>query len=109
MARVYPPACWARARAARAVRGKAPRLAVRRSILMRQSKSGTWSVGIFEWRFGKWQKPEWLCGSAPFEEARGAVDKAWHRYRLPMAWGYATDTHLRPFLLGSSEPIGGAT
>jgi hypothetical protein len=107
MARVYSAACWARARAARAVRGKAPRLAVRRSILMRQSKSGTWSVGIFEWRFGKWRKPEWLCGSVTFEEARATIDAAWKRYRLPMAWGYAADKHLRPFLFGASEPIGG--
>ncbi|MEN2786076.1 hypothetical protein ACFOKI_06690 [Sphingomonas qilianensis] len=107
-ARLYSPTDWARARARRAIRGKAPRLAIRRSILMRQSKSGAWSVGIFEWRFGKWQKPQWLCGSVSFQDARETVSDAWQQYRLPVAWGYAADDRLRPLLFGFSEPIGGA-
>lgn len=103
-AQISPASSWWRARNQRALTGKAPRLAVRRSILMRQAPNGSWTVAVCEWRFGKWKKPEWLCQSVPFDQAHGVTLQAWRQYRLPVCWSYSSDTRLRPFLFGRNEP-----
>ncbi len=103
-AHVYSVSCWWHARQNRARSGKAPRLAVRRSILMRQTPRGSWAVAVCEWRFGKWKKPEWLCQAVPFDEAHSVMLQAWQQYRLPVFWSYSDETRLRPFLFGRNEP-----
>ena len=101
---VYPQSEWFKARAARARAGKAPRLAVIRVILLRQRTDGRWGVMLYERRYGKWSKPEWLCPMTSYGEARAATMKAWRKYRLPIAWAERNDTLLHPFRFGDSEP-----
>lgn len=106
--RVYWPDEWRQARERRAASGRAPRLAVRRSILLRQAPEGEWVAAIYEWRFGKWKQPTWLCGRTALPQARRAALAAWEEHRLPLLWAYADEVGVRPFYPGLSEPGGGA-
>lgn len=103
-ARVYNVADWYGAQRARAMRGKAPRLAVQRGIYLRQSADGRWDVLISERRFGKWGKPEWVCPPGPLQTARAAALTAWRQHKLPLLWTYAGERRVRPFYEGVSEP-----
>jgi len=103
-AHIYWPDAWRQARDRRAVSGKAPRLAVRRSILLRQAPEGEWVAAIYEWRFGKWKQPTWLCGRTGLSEARQVALAAWETHRLPLLWAYRDENCMRPFHLGHSEP-----
>ncbi|WP_426265161.1 hypothetical protein [Sphingomonas sp. PWP1-2] len=103
-ARIYWGAAWKRARDLRASRGKAPRLAVRRAILLRQGANGSWIVGIHEWRFGIWKPPTWLCGWSTLPDARKAALDAWDQHRLPLLWAYHGERNMRPFFRNLNEP-----
>lgn len=103
-ARVYWGKAWAQARDLRASRGKAPRLAVRRAIVLRQGSNGHWVAGIHEWRFGAWKPPTWLCGWESLPEARKAALEAWDRHKIPLLWAYHDERGLRPFFTGLNEP-----
>ena len=102
-ARIYWPSAWSHAREHRARSGKAPRLAVRRSIVLRQGPEGDWSAGVFEWRFGAWKKPNWLCGRVALAEARAAALAEWEKHKLPLLWSYYGEG-VRPFYEGLNEP-----
>lgn len=101
---VLGASAWYAARARRARSGKAPPLALRRSILLRQRGNGEWYVAIYTWRFGRWLEPEWLCPSGPLERAKKAARDAWRRSRLPALWHYAGETGCRPLRFGLNEP-----
>ena len=103
---VYAAPVWHRARARRAVAGKAPRLAISRTIVLRESASGGWSVSIYTQRFGVWGKPERLCDVLPFDTARSVAVEAWRRLRLPMARVFRSDGKLRPFRLDAADMKG---
>ena len=95
---------WYAARARRARAGKAPGLALRRTILLRQRANGQWYAAVYTWRFGRWLEPEWLCASAPLDCAKAAARDAWRRTRLPALWHYAGERDCRPLRFGLSEP-----
>lgn len=103
-ARVYWGGSWQRARELRASRGQAPRLAVRRAILLREGANGRWVAGIYEWRFGRWKPPIWLCGWCTLAEAREAALDAWDQHRLPLLWAYHDERGMRPFFRDLNEP-----
>ncbi|MDY7525848.1 hypothetical protein [Sphingomonas sp. 10B4] len=102
-ARVFGIERWRDARVNRARVGKAPRLAVRRTILLRQTVAGSWAVTVQEWRFGMWKQPEVLCRGVPLPKARATALAAWRDRRLPLLWAYL-DNNTRPFHEGRSEP-----
>lgn len=106
-AHVYPATDWFRARAARASAGRSPRLAVIRSLVLRQSTKGLWSVALMERRFGVWKRPEWLCTGATYPEADAIVRRAWRAHRLPVAYVRQGDRRMRPFHINQPDPIGG--
>jgi hypothetical protein len=103
-ARVYSSGEWLRARARRAIAGKAPRLAVRRCIYIRPWSNDRWATCIAEWRFGKWKDPQWLCGATTFDDARAVAVNAWNIHRLPIMWATGKDRYLRPFCLDAPLP-----
>lgn len=94
---VYPAPEWHRARARRAAAGRAPRLAITRTIALRESSSGAWSVSIITRRFGVWGKATRLCAPTSFDAARAVAVEAWHQYRLPVARVLYADHKMRPF------------
>ncbi len=100
---IYSAPEWHRARQRRAAAGKAPRLAVTRTIAIRQAATGGWSVVIYTRRYGVWSKPERLCGVCSFDEARAVAVAAWRHCRLPIARVLHADGKLRPFLLDRSD------
>ncbi|MDQ0839411.1 hypothetical protein [Sphingomonas faeni] len=106
-AQVYSAAAWVRARADRALSGKAPRLAVIRMLVIRQRPDGGWGVGLMERRYGVWKKPEWLCGATSYAAARAVAEKAWRKHRLPIAYVRPGERSMRPFHINRPEPIGG--
>lgn len=101
---VYASAEWFAARERRARAGKAPRLALRRCIMLRQQADGTWCVGIYTWKLGRWLKPDWVCPPASLAQARGAARAAWQQSKLPIMWHYSGRKGLQPFRFGYSEP-----
>lgn len=103
-AHVFTRADWHHARRRRAQRGEAPRLAVTRGICLRQAPDGRWFVGVYEQRYGKWSKPEWLCEPTTLKQARAASLSAWRRCGLPIFWSYAGERGFRPFHEGVNEP-----
>ncbi len=100
---VYFAPAWHRARARRAAAGKAPRLAVTRTIVLRQTADGDWLVVIYTRRLGVWSKPERLCRPCSFEEARAVAVTAWRRYRLPIVRVLHADGKMRPFQLDCDD------
>jgi hypothetical protein len=102
---VYHAPAWHRARARRAAAGKAPRLAVTRTIALRETAAGGWSVVIYTRRYGIWSKPERLCGVCSFEAARAVAVTAWQRCRLPIARVLHADGKLRPFRLDRADML----
>ncbi len=100
---VYSAPAWHRARARRAAAGKVPRLAVTRTIALRENAAGNWRVVIYTQRYGVWSKPERLCGLCSFEEARAVAVAAWRRCRLPIARVLHADGKLRPFRLDRDD------
>jgi hypothetical protein len=102
---VYAAPAWHRARTRRAAAGKAPRLAVTRTIALRETAAGGWSVVIYTRRYGDWSKPERLCGVCSFEEARAVAVAAWWRSRLPIARVLYADGKLRPFRLDRTDMV----
>lgn len=103
-AHIYWGKAWRQARELRAGRGKAPRLAVHRAILLRQGKSGLWVAAIHERRFGCWKSPTILCGWTGLDGARKAALEAWESHRLPLMWSYNDERGLRPFYQDLNEP-----
>jgi hypothetical protein len=105
MGEVLGPAHWAAARRRRAMLGKAPRLAVRRVLMLREYRNGQWRAAICAWRFGRWLAPEWLCEPCSLKAARSAAFAVWRAgQRMPAAWQYATDSTARPLRFGQNEP-----
>ncbi|MEG8058011.1 hypothetical protein QP150_16155 [Sphingomonas sp. 22L2VL55-3] len=107
-AQVYPSSAWYLARSARALAGKAPRLAVIRAIVIRERQDRGWCVELVERRYGVWKKPEWLCIGTTLDEAKTVAEKAWRKHRLPVALVPPGGRHMRPFHINRPVPIGGA-
>ncbi|UUL83444.1 hypothetical protein [Sphingomonas qomolangmaensis] len=107
-AHVYPATDWFRARAARASTGRSPRLAVIRSLVLRQTIGGQWSVALMERRYGVWKKPDWLYVGASHDEAKAVVSQAWCKHRLPVAYVRPGERHMRPFHINQLDSIGDA-
>ena len=103
-AQIYWGKAWREASEERVRRGKAPRLSVRRAILLRQGPNGNWIAGLCEWRFGICQEPTWLCAWTTLAEARTAALDAWEAKRLPLLWAYHGERRMRPFFRGLNEP-----
>lgn len=100
---VYAAPAWQRARAQRAAAGKGPRLAIFRTLALRQAPNGGWTVLLYARRYGVWSKPEQLCAITSFDDARAVAVSAWVRLRLPIARVLSTDNKLRPFYLDQSD------
>lgn len=103
-AKIYWGKAWREASEERVRRGKAPRLAVRRAIVLRQGSKGRWIAGLCEWRFGICKAPTWLCGWTTLPEARAAALETWEAKRLPLLWAYNGERRMRPFFRDLNEP-----
>jgi hypothetical protein len=76
---------------------------VTRTIALRETAIGGWSVLIYTQRYGVWSKPERLCGVCSFKAARAVAVAAWWRCRLPIARVLHADGKLRPFRLDRDD------
>lgn len=99
-ARMFGPRDWEAARQRRALAGRAPRLVLRRLIMLRQQPGGSWRVVVHTWRYGRWLPPELLCASAPKAHAQHVARDAWKRMGLPVMWQGIGDAKPRPLRFG---------